>query len=477
MLTVLIRVADLLFGTGTNPVRHGIRWPARYLALAGVLTLVLFARRPDAILRPQFWAEDGTIFFLEQLQLGFWSALGNLYAGFPFLAQRLVAALGSLAPTAFVPLVYNVSAITITALTMATFSLPGFRHLVRADGVRMAVCVACVCIPAGQELLSTPTTVGYFLVGWLVFLSVMRTPRTSAGAAAWCLGGAVSVLSGPLAPIVTPLWLLRAVRGVARRHRRDIAFAATQAAALLVVVGTTQLLGGDTTGPSAPAFQWRGENLWSALRALGWAMASCLDSFVLPIWVFERLEARGSLAVVAPALLVTGALALALRDLSARGRTTVALALYLFVSSIWLIMAGRPIIVLLLEDAVPNLHLRTFQALGTRHRALPNVAMVLAAAGVIDGARRLRVRAVAAGVTCAGLLFAWTPDFRVPPFPDLQWPVWAARLDRKLAAGSREPLVIPSHPRFFDIAIDRAPSRSPGTPPDMTSRPERPDGD
>src|SRR5262245_982489 len=477
MLTALIRVADLLFGTGQNPDRHGLRSAVRYVALAGVLAAIVFARRPDAILRPQFWAEDGSIFFLEQLELGFWSALANLYAGFPFLAQRLVAALGSLAPTAFVPLVYNVSAITITALTMATFSLPGFRHLVRSDVVRIAVCVASVCIPAGQELLSTPTTVGYFLIIWLVFLSVMRTPRTCAGTAAWCLGGAVSVLSGPLAPVATPLWLLRAVRGVARRHRRDVAFAVIQLVALLVVVGTTQLLGRDTTGPSAPAFQWRFENLWSALRALGWAMASCLDSFVLPMWVFGPLEVRGSLAVVAPALLMTSALALALRDLSARGRTTVGLAAYLFVSSIWLIMAGRPTIVLLLEEAVPNLHLRTFQALGTRHRALPNVPMGLAAAGVIDGARRLRFRAVAIAVTCTGLLFAWTPEFRVPPFPDLQWPVWAARLDRKLAAGSREPLVIPSHPLFFEIAIDRAPSPPPGTAPDAAPRPERRAGD
>jgi hypothetical protein len=263
------------------------------------------------------------------------------------------------------------------------------------------------------------------------------------------------------------------MRGVARRHRPELAFAATQGAAVLVVIATTQLIAATTTGASDPAFQWRTGNLWSAMGALGWALASCIDSFVLPMHVFERLEPLGALAVVVPASAVAIALVLALRDLSARGRTTVGLAIYLLVSSLWLIMAGRHIIVLLLQDAVPNLHLRTFQALGTRHRALPNVAMVLAAAGVIDGARRRSVRVMAATITCGGLLFAWSPEFRVPPFPNLQWPVWAARLDRKVASGSGEPLLIPSHPPFFKIAIDPAPSPAS----DAASRPGRRDRD
>jgi len=449
----------------------------RYVGLVLLLALVVFARRPDAILRPEFWAEDGSIFFVQQLRLGFWAALANLYAGFPFLAQRLIAALGSLAPTARIPLVYSASAIAITAFAMATFALPAFRHLVRSDGVRAALCVATVCIPAGEELLSTPTTLGYFLVIWLVFLSVMRTPRTGAGTVGWCAGGAVSVLSGPLAAVAAPLWLLRGVRGTLRREGRDLTFASVQAAALLVVIATTQLLGAATVQSSAPAFAWRAGDLWPALGALGWTMASCIDSLFVPLPVFERLEALGTLPVVAPAVLVAGGVAWAFRDLSARGRTTVSLGIYLFVSALWLILTGRHIIVLLLHDAVPNLHVRTFQALGTRHRALPNVALLLVAAGIIDGARLLRVRASAAAVTCAGLVLAWAPEFRVPPFPDLQWPVWAARLDRKLASASREALVIPSHPPFFEIVIDVPPGRALETPRDEASPPGRRDGD
>jgi hypothetical protein len=224
----MMRVVDHLFGAEEPATGQAGRWLARYLAVAAVLALVLFCRRPDSILNPQFWAEDGSVLFYEQLTLGFWSALHKLWFGFPYLAQRLIAALGGAVPLVAVPLVYNASAIAITALTMATFSLAGFRHLVRSDGLRVAVCVAAVCVPAGQELVATPTNLGWFMAPWLVFLSVMRAPRSTALVVAWCLGGVLAMFSTPLAPVAAPLWVLRGVYGGYRRRGRDIAFASSQ---------------------------------------------------------------------------------------------------------------------------------------------------------------------------------------------------------------------------------------------------------
>src|SRR5262249_7967259 len=144
-------------------------WLARYLVLAAVLAAVMILRRPDAILNPQFWAEDGKIFFSEQLTLGFWSALLKGYKGFPCLAGRGIAALGSPVPLVGVPLAYNVVSIAVTALAMATFSVPGFRHLVHSNALRVITCLAIICVPAGQELVATATDVGWWLVVWLVF--------------------------------------------------------------------------------------------------------------------------------------------------------------------------------------------------------------------------------------------------------------------------------------------------------------------
>jgi hypothetical protein len=65
-------------------------------------------------------------------------------------------------------------------------------------------------------------------------------------------------------------------------------------------------------------------------------------------------------------------------------------------------------------------------------------------------------------VACVGLTAAWAPQFRVRPFPDMQWPLWASRLEEKLDSGSREPFVIPSHPHpQFDIYL-APPTSTPG---------------
>jgi len=459
------RLAENLFGSSAPADEPGARWLGRYLALAGVLALIAVVRRPDAIRNAEFWAEDGSVFFVEQLTLGFWSALAKGFAGFPYLVQRLLAAaFAVLVPILRLPLAYQASAIAIAALTMATFSLPGFRHLVRRDALRMAMSLATICMPAGAELLGTLTNLGNFLAIWLLFLSVMRSPRTRAGVAGWCLGAAAAVFSTPIAPVLAPLWALRAARGFRERRWPDVVFAATATAALLAVVGRTGTLGADVSTLPGGALgsqidaSWASD-LWWSLRALVWVAAAQVDGMVLPARVFDRLEALGALPVVMPAVVVAAGVALAFRDLEKHARVTLCLAIYLLVSSLALTLAGRHLLVFLLR--VPP-HLNPH--LSYRHRAFPNAALLLAVAAIVDGARRSRTRVVAAVVACLGLVFAWGPEFRLEPFPDLQWPLWAARLEAKLASGSREPLVIPSYPQLgFQIVIDGASSGS-GSP-------------
>ena len=89
-------IAEPLFGTERHDtwIRGG--WWPRYLAVAVLVATVILCRRLDVVSRPQFWAEDGSIFFCDALTLGFPRAVFRLYMGFPYLGQRLIAAFGSL---------------------------------------------------------------------------------------------------------------------------------------------------------------------------------------------------------------------------------------------------------------------------------------------------------------------------------------------------------------------------------------------
>ena len=65
----------MLFGPAPGEAQTRRRWGLRYATVACVLALIFVARRPDAVTNPQFWEEDGFVFFYQNLMLGFWGAL------------------------------------------------------------------------------------------------------------------------------------------------------------------------------------------------------------------------------------------------------------------------------------------------------------------------------------------------------------------------------------------------------------------
>jgi len=93
----------MLFGPAPGEAQTRRRWGLRYATVACVLALIIVARRPDAVTNPQFWEEDGFVFFYQNLMLGFWGALRMLHEGFPYLIQRLIAAAGGAVPFTLAP--------------------------------------------------------------------------------------------------------------------------------------------------------------------------------------------------------------------------------------------------------------------------------------------------------------------------------------------------------------------------------------
>jgi hypothetical protein len=91
--------------------------------LSGILALaLLFVRAPDAFTNPQFWAEDGPLFWQHQAWIG-WRALFYPYAGYPVFAPRVVALVASFFDPALAPKLFAWGAILITcwsAFTAAT---------------------------------------------------------------------------------------------------------------------------------------------------------------------------------------------------------------------------------------------------------------------------------------------------------------------------------------------------------------------
>jgi hypothetical protein len=431
--SALLACADRLFGEQAAETGPHRRWLLRYLGVAMILAAIVVARRPDAVTNPQFWAEDGYVFFYENLTLGFPHALAKTYSGFPYLAQRLIAFAGGLVPFTLAPLIYSTSSIAITALGLATFCLPGFRHLVRNDGLRVMFAIAAVSAPFDQEVLSTLTNVSWFIGLWLSLLSVMRVPRRPWQVTSVALAGCAAIFSAPLAALNAPLWLLRAWRGVRRRDRTDLWFGVALLAGFVLLLVLAGSLGADwpagvEQGARPSAVRTGAEVVWRYLLLMSYWSGALL---------LRGGPTGGGLTTTAGAFVLAGMFLYCLRGRAERA-LGIALALFFLAGSFVVLFLGRPALLL----ALPA------RELPSRYLVFPGAMLAVAVVAFLDDLPAGSIRNVGAVTAVCLLAWSWSPQFVIEPFVDLGWTEHAALLEQKVERKSLAQLVIPVNPAW-----------------------------
>src|SRR6266849_1786619 len=81
-------------------------------ALLAIALLLLAARKPEALFNPQFWAEDGSLFFHDALLHGF-RPLFEPYNGYHNLVPRLLALVLAPVPVVHAPAAYAWAALFV----------------------------------------------------------------------------------------------------------------------------------------------------------------------------------------------------------------------------------------------------------------------------------------------------------------------------------------------------------------------------
>ena len=441
----LARLGDALWGSGDAPEHrpHFPLWP--YLGVASVAFLLLVGRRIDGLTNPQFWAEDGTVFFQQNLEVGCWRALHTLFRGFPYLGQRLVACAVTPLPFVAVPMAYNLVAYVVAAAAIAAFSVPGFRHVIRSDALRVVLCLALAGLPQATRLLGSLTDTSWFLGMWLILLTAMRLPASSRASAALAGAGLLATYSTPLSVVTVPLWLARSVHALRYRQMRDVAFALVLSSGVGILFLVSPQLGSDTRTP---------EHLARPI----------LDSMMMLVLADAAIGTRATVALLGrsgPGALYV--LALTMLGLViglawwARWRSVPVLlyCAYAAALSAVLPLLARPP----LAGAASNMGVtlpRFHETFGRYHM----VAVGLVYLAVLASVDRLhgRGRRLAIGAVIAWLVSVQVPTFIAPPLHDLRWPLQAARLERKVSEKDPEPLTIPVNPDpsglWFHIEVD-----------------------
>jgi hypothetical protein len=435
----LLRLGDALFGR-EDDANQSAAWRLKYLAVAMLLAAIIVGRRLDAITNPQFWAEDGYIYFVQNAMLGFPRALAQLYNGYPNLTQRLIAFVGGLGPVVAAPRIYTSISIALTAFGLASFSLPAFRHVVRSDGLRVLFCVATVSLPVDQEMLSNVANLGWYLAIWLSLLSVMRLPRHRWHTMLLALAGSAAIFSTPLAAVNVPLWLLRACRGALRADRRELGFALVLLAAFATVAVLT---GGFGATPSVPLLDGTLHvTLGSYLDRLAFRAAA----LVLPPQDWAALVATGMSRVYHLAAILLVALFAVCGVGGFRNVTVLIVALYLAFGGMLITLVGRAALNLLAPYTLP-----------TRYTLNPAAMLLLAVVVAIDALRSGLPRIASTTALVGMFAWAWRASFVVEPFLDQHWMTYVPQLDSVLRNKCPAHLVVPMNPPWAPLVVDWSP--------------------
>jgi hypothetical protein len=201
------------------------------------LVVVLFSRSPNLLLRARFFAEDGQLFYQQAHELGIAHSLLRPNAGYLHLFPRLVAGLSLFVPLFYVPLFFNVVALTVQGIT-AVYLCSGRMRNIGPLPLRTAAAFLYLGLPHIGEVWGRLTNSQWHLAV-LSFLILIAAPAQSR-LGTWFdrIVLAVGALTGPFSVLLLPIAIIAAVY---RRGARTItnlvilgAGAAVQAVTMLI---------------------------------------------------------------------------------------------------------------------------------------------------------------------------------------------------------------------------------------------------
>lgn len=199
--------------------------PYASAGLTVLLALGFFAavvsRRPSVITNAQFWAEDGSVLYVQARELGV-AAFAIPYAGYPLAMQRLVASISPWLPLSMVPLVFNLAALVLQTLP-AVFLASGRMRDLGPLPVRILLGVLYVGVPNVATVLGNLSNAQWHLAILCFLILVASVPRSGWAAAFDVAFLALGAFTGPFSLLLLPV---AAVVAWVRRDRWTLARAA-----------------------------------------------------------------------------------------------------------------------------------------------------------------------------------------------------------------------------------------------------------
>ena len=411
--------------------------PAVWLGLPILFAVLLFTRKPQALLRAELWGDEGWSFYPDAYRLG-WRCLLIPAGGYLDTLQRLVGLAVQPLPLVAVPTAFAAAAFVVQLLP-PLFLVSGRMAVALPNGVlRLGLALLMLMLPGELEFYVNLTNAQWNLALLALLVVLGRPARTRAG---WLFDVVVLVLSGLSGPFMLMLapvaaWQAWRQPGASTWLRLLLALltAAVQVAVLLLVSHGHRSPAPLGAGPRMLARVLSAQVILSA--ELGWRSAGPIES--LALWRDNAL----------PLLLTLGA----------AGVTALALRRGPVVLRQMALFAGLMLLASLLSPTVsltePSWEVMTHLPMGNRYFTIPIMAWI-AMLVALSCDRRWPPRALGLLPLAPVLLLAIPRDWTVLRMQPTDFPA-RARLFDAAPPGTR--MTFPIVPNGLDpmVLVKRA---------------------
>jgi len=190
--------------------------------------LIIVLRKPDSLQNPQFFAEDGTVFFIGARQLGL-VAFVKSYGGYLHLFPRFVAWGASYVDPLWVPAIYNFTGLCMNVLVVAVLLSPRVRL-----PAKPALALAYALVPHTGEVFMSLTNVQWCLALVLVLLLLADDAATTTQRV---FDAGIVIICGLTGPFICFLFPVFVVRTALRRS-----YESRRLSILALVIATVQAI-------------------------------------------------------------------------------------------------------------------------------------------------------------------------------------------------------------------------------------------
>jgi len=393
-----------------------------FLLLASAVAIA--ARAPDVFTRPQFWAEDGKVFYATAYNRPGPATMLLAYGGYLQTFPRIAGFVSQAVDVASAPLAVAVLALLVQMVAPVFLLSDRFAWAVPGRVQRLVLAAVLLAAPNVMEVHVNVTN-SHVHLAFLAFLVLLAEPRASRGwrtfdVAVLLLSG----LSGPfcllLWPVAVLCWWRRRDRWSAVRLACVLGAALLQVAVILMPAGTVPGTGSSSGMTSRRPRSVHGATLENLLEIFG---GQIVVGGLSGVWTYARLHAGAFTAHPwLPAVIGLGGIAFVAR--AAWVTSSFALRLLLLFGAIHL-AAGltSPIII----GPAPLWELLQIPGAGQRYYYTMTLAFLATVLWTLVADPRVAMRVVA-GVAVAVLVLVGIPgDLRIAPRADLDFPAQAKR--------------------------------------------------